>query len=156
MASVTAMVMSSAGYVLAKRWSAGVDVVASTAWQLVAGGLLLLVPAVVVEGAPPALDAGAVLGFAYVSVVATAVAFAAWFGGLRHLPASTVGLVGLLNPVTGVLLGTLLAGDVLGWRQLLGIALVLGGILVGRIRAPKHPKIPVRLTGSHLSQARSG
>jgi probable blue pigment (indigoidine) exporter len=155
-ASVTAMVMSSAGYVLAKRWSAGVDVLASTAWQLVAGGLLLLVPAALVEGAPPALDASALLGFAYVTVVATAVAFAAWFGGLRHLPASTVGLVGLLNPVTGVLLGTLLAGDVLAWRQLLGIALVLGGILVGRIKAPKQPHIPVRLTASHVSHARSG
>ena len=131
-ASVTAMVMSAAGYVLARRWSAGVDLLASTSWQLIAGGLLLLVPAVFFDGAPPPLDAGAALGFAYVTVVATAIAFAAWFGGLRHLPASTVGLVGLLNPVTGVLLGTLLAGDVLTWRQLLGIGLVLGGILAGQ------------------------
>jgi len=131
-ASVTAMVMSAAGYVLARRWSAGVDLLASTSWQLIAGGLLLLVPAVFFDGAPPPLDAGAALGFAYVTVVATAIAFAAWFGGLRHLPASTVGLVGLLNPVTGVLLGTLLAGDVLTWRRLLGIGLVLGGILAGQ------------------------
>lgn len=43
--------------------------------------------AVVREGAPPALNAGAVLGFAYVTVVATAVAFVAWFA----LPASSVG-----------------------------------------------------------------
>jgi probable blue pigment (indigoidine) exporter len=133
-ASVTAMLMSAAGYVLAKRWGGDVDVLASTAWQLVAGGLLLVVPAVVFEGAPPALDAGAALGFAYVIVVCTAVAFAAWFAGLRHLPAATVGLVGLLNPVTGVLLGMLLAGEVLTWRQAVGIALVLGGIAFGRQR----------------------
>ena len=138
-ASVTAMLMSAAGYVLAKRWSGDVDLLASTAWQLVAGGVLLVVPAALVEGAPPALDAPALLGFAYVTVVATALAFVAWFGGLRHLPASTVGLIGLLNPVTGVLLGTLLAGEVLTGRQLLGMALVLGAILVGRATAPVWP-----------------
>ena len=138
-ASVTAMLMSAAGYVLAKRWSGDVDLLASTAWQLVAGGVLLVVPAALVEGAPPALDAPALLGFAYVTVVATALAFVAWFGGLRHLPASTVGLIGLLNPVTGVLLGTLLAGELLTGRQLLGMALVLGAILVGRATAPGWP-----------------
>jgi len=74
-----------------------------------------------------------------VTVIATAVAFVAWFGGLSHLPASTVGLIGLLNPVTGVLLGTLLAGELLSWRQALGIALVLAGIMAGRatLRMPR-------------------
>ncbi|AOP47449.1 DMT family transporter [Streptomyces lydicus] len=132
LASAAAMIMSSWGYVLAKRWSHQVEVLASTAWQLIAGGLLLLPLAVAIEGAPPALDAPAVLGFGYVTVVATAVAFAAWFAGLRHLPAGTVGLVGLLNPATGVLLGTLLAGEALTARQLCGLALVLTGILLGR------------------------
>ncbi|MFJ2265450.1 DMT family transporter [Streptomyces sp. NPDC087849] len=155
LASVAAMLMSSLGYVLAKRWGAEVDVLASTAWQLIAGGLLLLPLAVLVEGAPPALDGPAVLGFGYVTVVATALAFAAWFAGLRHLPAATVGLVGLLNPVTGVLLGTAIAGESLTLRQLCGLALVLAGILLGRpvagrrvrgapaIKAAR-PSIPVR------------
>ncbi|ARH89663.1 EamA family transporter [Streptomyces sp. MOE7] len=132
LASAAAMIMSSWGYVLAKRWSHQVEVLASTSWQLIAGGLLLLPVAIAVEGAPPALDAPAVLGFGYVTFVATAVAFAAWFAGLRHLPAGTVGLVGLLNPATGVLLGTLLAGEALTGRQLCGLALVLAGILLGR------------------------
>ncbi|MFF2325108.1 MULTISPECIES: DMT family transporter [unclassified Streptomyces] len=132
LASVAAMLMSSLGYVLAKRWGAEVDVLASTAWQLIAGGLLLLPLAAVVEGAPPALDAPAALGFGYVAVVATALAFAAWFAGLRRLPAATVGLVGLLNPVTGVLLGTLVAGEPLTLRQLCGLLLVLAGILLGQ------------------------
>jgi probable blue pigment (indigoidine) exporter len=140
-ASASAMLMSSLGYVLAKRWSAEVDLLASTSWQLLAGGLLLVVLAVAIDGAPPAVDVRAALGFAYVSVVATAVAFAAWFGGLRHLPASTVGLVGLMNPVTGVLLGTMLAGEVLAERQALGILLVLAGIVVGRSRVGAGPQV---------------
>jgi probable blue pigment (indigoidine) exporter len=133
-ASAAAMLMSSLGYVLTKKWGRDVDVLAGTSWQLVAGGALLLPFAVAVEGAPPALDTPALLGFAYVTVVATAVAFAAWFAGLRHLGAATVGLVGLLNPVTGVLLGTAVAGEALTAAQLGGIALVLAGVLAGQVR----------------------
>lgn len=145
-ASVAAMAMSSLGYVLTKKWSADdgdrVDVLSLTSWQLVAGGLVLLPFAVLVEGAPPVLDGAAVLGFAYVAVVATALAFAAWFSGLRHLDAGTVGLVGLLNPVTGVLLGTVVAGEALSLRQLCGLALVLVGIALGRpVRAQARVKI---------------
>ncbi|MBT2368983.1 EamA family transporter [Streptomyces sp. ISL-10] len=131
-ASGAAMAMSSLGYILAKRWSAQAGVLASTSWQLLAGGLLLLPLAAAVEGSPPALDGAALLGFGYVTVVATALAFAAWFAGLRHLPAATVGLVGLLNPVTGVLLGTAIAGEILTGRQLGGLLLVLTGVLLGR------------------------
>jgi len=132
LASVAAMAMSSFGYVLAKRWSTEVDVFSSTSWQLVAGGLVLLPFAVAVEGAPPSLDGPAILGFVYLSVIATALAFVAWFAGLRHLPAGTVGLVGLLNPVTGVLLGTTVAAEVLTAQQLCGLLLTLLGILLGQ------------------------
>lgn len=129
LASAGAMVMSSLGYVLAKKWGGGVDVLSLTAWQLVAGAVVLLPVAVVAEGVPR-LDGPAVLGFAYVTVIATALAFAAWFAGLRHLDAGTVGLVGLLNPVTGVLLGTVIAAEALSLQQVCGLALVLAGILV--------------------------
>jgi probable blue pigment (indigoidine) exporter len=131
-ASVAAMAMSSLGYLLAKRWGGGIDVLALTAWQLVAGGLLLVPFALAFEGAPPALDATAGIGFAYVSLIATALAFACWFTGLRHLEAGTVGLVGLLNPVTGVLLGTVVASEPFGGRQVIGITLVFGGIALGQ------------------------
>jgi probable blue pigment (indigoidine) exporter len=155
LASAGAMVMSSLGYVLAKKWGGGVDVLSLTAWQLLAGSLALLPVAVVVEGTPPALDGPAVLGFAYVTVVATALAFAAWFGGLRHLDAGTVGLVGLLNPVTGVLLGTVIAGETLSARQLCGLVLVLAGILLGsqrrrgrsRVRLAYHAAAPAARLG---------
>ncbi|MDC7122944.1 DMT family transporter [Cellulomonas fimi] len=131
-ASVAAMLMSSVGFVLATRWADGVDVVSSTAWQLIAGGLVLVPFAVAVEGAPPALDGRAVAGFAYVSLVATAVAYLAWFSGLRRLPAGTVGLVGLLNPVAGVLVGVLVAGEHLGPLQVTGIVVVLAGVVLGQ------------------------
>ncbi|MGO1316104.1 MAG: EamA family transporter [Cellulomonadaceae bacterium] len=132
LASVAAMTLSSVGFVLAKRWGTGVDVVALTSWQLVAGGGVLLLLAVAVEGAPPVLDASALLGFGYVSLAATALAYVAWFAALQRLDAGSVGLVGLLNPVTGVLLGILVAHEALTARQLLGIAVVVAGLLLGQ------------------------
>ncbi|MEU6765037.1 EamA family transporter [Streptomyces sp. NPDC046853] len=132
LASAAAMLMSSFGYILAKRWSAGIDVLASTTWQLTAGGLFLLPVAAAVEGPPPALSVPEILAFGYVALVATALAFVAWFTGLRHLPAGTVGLIGLLNPVTGVVLGTMVAGEMLTLQQLCGLALVLAGVVLGR------------------------
>ena len=132
LASAAAMLVSSFGHILTKRWSAGTDVLASTAWQLTAGGLFLLPAAAAVEGPPPALSPTALLAFGYVTLIATALAFVAWFTGLRHLPAGTVGLIGLLNPLTGVLLGTAVAGEVLTGRQLCGLVLVLAGVVLGR------------------------
>ncbi|MFD8704829.1 DMT family transporter [Kitasatospora sp. NPDC059648] len=135
-ASVGAMLVSSVGYVLAARWREGADPLAATAWQLTAGALVLVPLAAGVEGAPPPLNGPTLLAFGYVTLAATALAFACWFTGLRHLPAGTVGLLGLLNPLTGVLLGTTLDGDELGPRQGLGLALVAAGILLGAPRSP--------------------
>jgi probable blue pigment (indigoidine) exporter len=129
-ASVAAMLMSSFGFILGKRWNDEVGLLASTAWQLTAGGLMLLPAAALIEGPPPAIDGRALAGYTYVTIIATAVAYLAWFAALRHLRGDAVGLAGLLNPVTGVLLGILLAGDSLGPRQLLGLALVLCGVAV--------------------------
>lgn len=131
-ASVGAMLMSSLGYVLASRWSGEVDVLASTSWQLLAGGLVVVPLAVVIEGAPPALTPQTLLGFAYLTLVATAIAFVAWFSGLRHLGPTDVGLIGLLNPVTGVLLGTLLAAERLSPLQVAGMVVLLVGVVVGQ------------------------
>lgn len=149
--ALLALVGSATGYALATRWG-GVDLVASTAWQLLAGGVLMLPFALVVEGAPPALDGAAIAGFAYVTVVATAVAFVAWFAGLRHLPASTVGLIGLLNPVTGVVLGALVAGEALTGRQWAGLAIVLAGIAAGRLRLRR--QVPPGRAGQSPSDSR--
>ena len=156
------MVMSSFGYVLAKKWSADVDVFSLTSWQLIAGALVLVPVAVAVEGPPPVLGGPAIVGFGYVTVVATALAFAAWFAGLRHLSAGTVGLVGLLNPVTGVLLGTVIAGEALTVRQVCGLALVLVGVLLSQpvvapllayIRATRTDRGPGRRSWSAATQS---
>lgn len=131
-ASLGAVAMSSLGFVLVKRWPAPVDLLTLTAWQLVAGGLALLPVALVVEGTPPALDAPALGGFAFLGLVGTVLAYVVWFRGLRELPAAAVSLVGLLNPVAGTLVGVALAGEDFGATQAAGMLLVLLGVLAGQ------------------------
>lgn len=155
-ASGAALVMSSAGAVLTTRWRDDTPLVASTSWQLTAGGLLLLPFAAFAEGPPPALDTTGIVALAFLSVIATAGAFVVWFGGLRHLPAGSVGVIGLLNPVTGVLLGTLLGGETLTGAQFAGIALVLAAVAVGggRRRARSTAQRPGRASPVATSNAK--
>ena len=142
--SVTAMLMNAFGSVLAKKWTASgeVSIVAMTSWQLVLGGLMLLPVAAVSEGAPPELTLTSLLGFAYLTLAATAVATLVWFLGLSKLPAAEVGVIGLLNPVTGVVLGVLLAGEVFGIPQGIGVALVCAGILLSQRRRGRREIAP--------------
>ena len=134
-ASLGAMVASSLGFVLTARWGSDVPALQMTAWQLIGGSVVLLPVALLVEGAPPALSVGSAVGFAYVTLVATALAYVAWFAGLRHLAPGVVGIVGLLNPVTGVVLGVLVAGEAFGAAQAIGVALVLAGVALGALPA---------------------
>ncbi len=130
-ASLGAMVASSIGFVLTVRWGSDVPALPMTAWQLIGGSLVLLPVAVLVEGAPPALTGPSTLGFAYLTLVATALAYVAWFSGLRRLSPGAVGVIGLLNPVTGVVLGVAVMGETFGVPQGIGVALVLVGIVLG-------------------------
>lgn len=131
-ASLAAMLMSSVGFVLARRWNDGTPALSVTAWQLTLGGLALVPVALIAEGAPPALDAAGIAGAAYLALVATALAFATWFAALQHLPAGAVGLVGLLNPVAGVALGVLVAQEAFTAVQMMGMVTVLLGIVLGQ------------------------
>jgi probable blue pigment (indigoidine) exporter len=65
-------------------------------------------------------------------VIGTALAHVTWMTGLRLMPAGAVALIGLLNPVAGTLIGVVLAHEVFGTAQALGMLLVLGGVLAGQ------------------------
>ena len=130
MASASALLLSAFGSVLATRWADGTPVLATTAWQLVAGGAILTLAAVALEGTPPSADLAVVAGYAFTSIVATGLAFVCWFAGLQRIRAGAVGVIGLLNPLAGVALGALVAHERLAPVQLVGIALALSGIAV--------------------------
>ncbi len=132
LASVGAVTSASAGFVLTKRWSAKEDVIVVTSWQLVVGGLLLAPVALVVEGAPPQLPPSGWLALAYLGLVGSGVAYVAWYRGLASMTAGSVAVVGLLNPVVGVLLGVAFLAEPFGPVHAAGMALVLGSVLLAQ------------------------
>lgn len=130
-ASVAAMLIANVGYVLTQRWKPPVPPTTFVAWQLMWAGVILTPIALIVEGLPPAPTPAEIAGYAYLSVAATMLAYIAWFHGLAHLSAGAVGLIGLLNPLAGTLLGILVVGETLAPVQIVGCVAILAGVAAG-------------------------
>ncbi|MFF5932349.1 EamA family transporter [Streptomyces sp. NPDC012508] len=123
------------GVTLTKRWGrpGGVGPAAFAGWQLTAGGLFLLPLTLLVEGAPPAVDLPAALGYLWLGGVGGLLAFVLWFRGLTALPVTSVAVLVLLSPLVAAALGAALLGQTLGPVQLLGFGLALASIVAGQL-----------------------
>lgn len=153
-AALGSAVVMATGVVLSKRWPAPAPLLAATGWQLVAGGLLLLPVALLVEGPPPAPTAGNVLGYGYLALVGAALAYALWFRGIRELPAVNVTFLGLLSPVVATVVGWLALGQELTAAQAAGAALILGALVVAQVR-PRAKPLDVGASGASRTSAGS-
>ncbi len=109
-----------------------------TAWQLVVGGLFLGLLSLLLEGAPPRLSAPNLLGFLYLGVIGTGLAYALWFRGIEKLGVSVV-FLSLLSPVVAALLGyTVLGQHFSGWQSV-GTVLILGSVALGQLKTRSGP-----------------
>lgn len=127
------------GVVLTKKWGRpdGVSAIGLAGWQLTAAGIVLLVPAAVIDGIPPGVDAPAILGYAWLGIVGALVTYTIWFSGIRKLPVTATALLGLLSPLVAAILGAVLAGEVLDLTQLAGFVLALVAMVAGQIPSPE-------------------
>ncbi|WP_418595571.1 EamA family transporter [Ponticoccus sp. (in: a-proteobacteria)] len=130
------------GTVLTRRWQPPVPALTFTAWQLTAGGLLLLPVAFLVEPALPPLDTAAVFGFVWLGLIGGAATYFLWFRGIARLDPATVAPLGLLSPVAATLLGLAILGQTLSAVQTAGMLLVLASVWFAQ-RAQLHAAAPV-------------
>ncbi|WP_337243278.1 EamA family transporter, partial [Proteus faecis] len=70
------------GTVLSRRWQPPVTPLTFTAWQLTAGGAVLLPFALLFEPALPLLTGINFLGLAYLTLIGGALTYIFWFRGL--------------------------------------------------------------------------
>jgi probable blue pigment (indigoidine) exporter len=133
LAASLAVVLMASATVLVKKWGLPTTPLNFTAWQLTAGGLLLLPLTLLVEGLPPILSTRHWLGFLYLDLFNTALAYMLWFRGIAHLPASSPAFLALLSPVMAVILGWLVLGQAFTLVQLLGTLLILTAIIVAQV-----------------------
>ncbi|MEP6814849.1 MAG: EamA family transporter [Marmoricola sp.] len=130
------------GVVLSKRWSSPGSLLATTGWQLTAGGVLLLPIAFLVEGPPPAsLTLANLAGYGYLAVPGAAVAYVLWFRGIGALSPTKVTFLGLLSPLVATTLGWLLLDQGLTAAQALGGLVVLAAIIAAQ-RQPQTTHAP--------------
>ncbi|MBE3590368.1 MAG: DMT family transporter [Firmicutes bacterium] len=144
LALIGAAVTWAAYTVLAKRasarWGALAVTSAASAWAF-----LFALPAALVEARArhfalpqePAVWAGVL----YIGLVSTALAFYLWNRGFERLDANTGALFFFLQPLCGALLGHVFLGEALGWRLVVGGALIFLGAWLAA-RAPESAQEP--------------
>ncbi len=120
------------GVVLTKKWQPPVSALTFTAWQLTAGGLLILLPSLIFEPPLPTLNMENVAGFIWLGLVGAGLTYYLWFRGIQKLGPVAITPLGFVSPLSAVLLGWLLLDQSLTWTQLTGAAIVLGSIWFGR------------------------
>ncbi|AUQ65411.1 EamA family transporter [Phaeobacter inhibens] len=126
-----AMAMA-AGVVLSRKWQPPVSLLTFTAWQLTAGGLLLIPVTLWSLPAFPQLSAENLLGLAYMSLIGGAATYVLWFRGIARLEPSVVSLLGVLSPLSAVVLGWVFLGEVLTAKQAIGAGLALFSLWLGQ------------------------
>lgn len=107
-----------AGTVLYKRTSWILPAKAMASWQLVVGGLPIMVIALIVEipNFPP-VSLTAIVGLIYILLIPIAFCLFSWFKIVTLVPVSVSSISTLMIPVIGVISGNLLLGEAIGWRE---------------------------------------
>lgn len=108
------------GTVLSRHWQPPVSSLTFAAWQLTAGGLLLIPAALLLEPALPIPTTVNLIGFAWLSVIGGALTYIFWFRGLARIEPSAIASLGLLSPLVATAVGWLLLNQDLTPLQLGG------------------------------------
>lgn len=150
-AAVGGAVVMTIGVVLSKRWASPAPLLATTGWQLTAGGLLLLPVTLLVEGAPPTtLTTANLAGYGYLTIIGSALAYSLWFRGIRALSPTRITFLGLLSPLVATTLGWLVLGQELTAVQILGGIVVLVALVAAQTQGTSRPS-----TRNHVSPFRN-
>lgn len=111
-----------------QRWPIGI--MALSGWQLVIGGLPILLAWLVVEPTPDfsRLTWKGWLGTAYAATVALIFCFAAFNKVVTMLPATAAAISTLAIPIVGLFSSAWFLGERAGWREMAALALVLAAM----------------------------
>lgn len=130
LAAFGACVALLSGMLLVQRWGMPMGLFSFTGWQLLTGGLCLLPMAFFIEGMPPVMTETNLYGMLWLGLVNTGLAYLVWLNGVPKLQTSQLAFLGLLSPVTAVVLGVSLVGETLSQLQWIAILVILISIPV--------------------------
>lgn len=113
------------GVWLTRRWQLSLPVLSLTGWQLFLGGLMLAPLAWLMDAPLPTLAAPQLAAYAYLCLAGALLAYVLWFRGIARLPVVAVASLGLLSPLTAVVLGWVFLGQSMTGMALIGFCTVL-------------------------------
>jgi drug/metabolite transporter (DMT)-like permease len=128
------------GIVLQKsvRWNMPISAVAG--WQVTISGVMLTISALAFEAPQfPSLATISTAAWATVAFNVFAIAIGAyilWFKIIELYAAQVVSISILLTPVFGVILGNLMLGEAIGWREMTALALIVVAIALVSFEPP--------------------
>ena len=131
------------GTVLSRHWQPPVSSLTVTAWQLTAGGILLVPIALAFEPALPPLTLNNWLGFLWLGLVGGAFAYIIWFRGISRLESTAISPLGFLSPLMAVILGWVLLDQQLSALQITGMAVVLASVWMSQMAQTRKPAPPL-------------
>ena len=121
--------MWSVGSVASARLPMPRDAFAATAWEMLAGGFLMLPWGIASAGSlSPSLASA--LAWVYLVTIGSVVGYTAYTWLLAHAPLSTVSTYAYVNPVVAILLGVLFRNEHLTWQIGIGAAIVVAAVAV--------------------------
>lgn len=139
-AALVGALSMAAGTVLTRKWQPPVSPLTFTAWQLTAGGLLLIPVALIIEPGFPMPTVTNIAGLVWLGLIGAALTYFLWFRGIARLGPTTVTSFGFLSPTSAVLLGWIVLGQALSALQIVGVAVVLISIWLGQRAARPTPQ----------------
>jgi len=130
--------IASAGWALgssySRRHARGENVLGTTAYQMLAGGLILLAAGTARgEWAHLSFIPRTAWALVYLSTLGAIGGFVAYTYALRHLAVSFVSLYAYVNPVIAVALGVVLLGEPFDARMATAALLVFAGVAIVRL-----------------------
>ena len=118
------------GSYLSSRIPLPQDAIVATAYEMLAGGLLLLPVGLAEHPQPGSFSARSLLAFAYLVVFGSVIGYTAYVWLLHHAPLGTVSTYAYVNPVVAIALGVLFLDEHVSARVAVGAAVVLGSVAI--------------------------
>tara|TARA_Y100000590_G_scaffold463316_1_gene629787 strand:+ start:2631 stop:3524 length:894 start_codon:yes stop_codon:yes gene_type:complete len=118
-----------AGSIIQGRKKVGITPEASSAWQQLAGSIVLGLSALLMNEPIPAPTNEAWVAWGYLVIFGSVIAFTSFVKALRLLPTDIVMTYAYVNPVVAVFLGWLILGEPVTIYTLAGMILIVIGVM---------------------------
>ena len=126
------------GTVLMRRYPTALPTTSFTAWQLLIGGVPIMVGALILDwGKWHSIGVGAAIGLGYNMVFVFIFCYWAWYKIATNVPPTIAALSTLMIPIVGLFSGMLILGERPQWQEYAALVLVIAALATVLV-PPKH------------------